>query len=288
MALRLRFGGLTIVRASDTSGAVSVDGGNYNVYRNLFDNGSSHSVSVADTQFTGDNRTRFRFASWSDLGARTHAITGSLSGGTLTAALDRDFKLIATAGAGGTIASNPVVDLAGEFMAEGSSVQLTATADSGRFFGCWVGDTTSTNTVVTLPMARPFTVVATFATTLGMSSGAARPDGVMGATYADTLRVTGGTGMFRDYVGEMKQEGLQLPDAARPLQVAPGGLLQSDRLHANRLGMAWMGFCLQDEVRQLLPAARAAALPVASFEQFVNAAGAESEVADLRAAAQKR
>ncbi len=194
MAFRLRFGGLTIVRASDTSVAVSVDGGNYNVYRNLFDNGSSHSVSVADTQLSGDNRTRFRFASWSDLGARTHAITGSLSGGTLTAALDRDFKLIATVGTGGTIASNPAVNLAGEFMAEGSSVQLTATADSGRFFGCWVGDTTSTNTVVTLPMARPFTVVATFATTLGMSSGAARPDGVMGATYADTLRVTGGTG----------------------------------------------------------------------------------------------
>ena len=49
------------------------------------------------------------------------------------------------------------------------------------------------NNVVVLPMGRPYTLFATFGS-LAISSGAARPNGVMGASYADTLRVTGGTG----------------------------------------------------------------------------------------------
>ncbi len=195
MAFRLRFGDLTIVRGSDTNAIVSVDAANYNVYRNLLDNGSTHTVSIADTQASGaSNRTRWRFASWSDGGLRTHGITGALSGGTVIANLNRDFKLIATAGAGGTIASSPVVNLAGEFIAEGNAVQLTATPDSGLFFGCWSGDTLSSDTVLTLPMSRPYTVAAAFASALAISSGAARPNGVVGAVYADTLRVTGGSG----------------------------------------------------------------------------------------------
>jgi hypothetical protein len=192
MAFRLRFGGLTVVRASDSSAVITVDAVNYNVYRNLLDNGSTHAVSVADSQFSASNRTRWRFASWSDGGLQTHNITGTLAGATVTATLSRAFKLIASAGAGGTIASNPAVDLTGTFVAEGSPVQLTATPDSGKFFGCWSGDTASSNTVLTLPMGRPYTVAGAFASVLAISSGATRPDGVMGAAYADTLRVTGG------------------------------------------------------------------------------------------------
>ena len=194
MAFRLRFGYLTIVRASDTNSVVSVDGSTFNVYRNLLDNGSTHTVSIADTQPSADNRTQWRFAAWTDGGLRTHAITGSLSGDTLIATFNRDFKLIATAGPGGTIASNPLVNLAGSFVAEGNPVQLTATPDSGRIFGCWSGDTASSDVVVTLPMDRPYTVAAAFATTLAINAAATRPNGVMGAAYADTLRVTGGSG----------------------------------------------------------------------------------------------
>jgi M6 family metalloprotease-like protein len=196
MALRLRFGNLTVIRGTDTNAVVVVDGGNVNVFRDLLDDGSSHMVSVADTQLSANGRTRWRFASWSDLGARTHSITGSLSGGTLTATLNRDFKLVATKVGGGTIASNPTVNLAGALIAEGNPVQLTATPDSGVSFGDWSGDTTTTNPVLTLPMGRPYTVVATFATTLTISSGTARPAGVMGALYEDTLVASGGTGDY--------------------------------------------------------------------------------------------
>jgi M6 family metalloprotease-like protein len=165
MAFRLRFGGLTVVRASDTNAVISVDAVNYNIFRNLFDDGSTHSVSVADTQFSINNRTRWRWASWSDGQLRTHDITTSPSGGTITATLNRDFKLIATAGAGATISSSPPLNLAGDFVAEGNAVQLTAVPAAGVTFAGWSGDTTSRNAVINLPMGRPYTVTAVFVAT---------------------------------------------------------------------------------------------------------------------------
>jgi M6 family metalloprotease-like protein len=165
MAFRLRFGGLTVVKASDTAAVIQVDAANFNVFRNLFEDGSTHSVSVADTQVSGDGRRRWRFASWSDAGARSHTITGTFAGSTITAALNRDFKLIASAAVGGTVSSSPTLDLTGVLVAEGTAVQLTATPAGGITFAGWSGDTASRNAVITLPMGRPFTVTAGFVTT---------------------------------------------------------------------------------------------------------------------------
>jgi hypothetical protein len=123
-----------------------------------------HNLSVADTQVSGSGRTRWRWASWSDGQPRSHGITATLAGSTFTATLNRDFKIIAT-GVGGTITSNPVVNLAGEFRADGAAVQLTATPAAGGTFVAWSGDTASTNPVITLPMGRPYTVTAVFVTT---------------------------------------------------------------------------------------------------------------------------
>ena len=122
-------------------------------------------MCVADTQVSADNRTRWRFASWSDGLARSHTITASLAGGTFTATLSRDFKVIAMPSAGGSITANPSVNLAGQFIAAGNGVQLTAAALPGASFIGWSGDTTSSNPIITLPMNRPYTVLANFATT---------------------------------------------------------------------------------------------------------------------------
>lgn len=196
MSFRLRFGSLTVVSASDPAATIQFDGAPFNVFRDLLDDGSSHDVSVADTQVSANGRTRWRFASWSDGGARTHTISGSLSGGTLTANLNRDFKLIANATPGGTVTPDTAINLAGEFIPSGRAVQLTAAPDpSVSFFG-WTGDTASANLTIVLPMGRPYTVTANFGTTLAISSAIARPNGVMGAAYLDTLKATGGTGTF--------------------------------------------------------------------------------------------
>ncbi len=191
MSFRLKFGSLTVVRASDTTATIRFDAANYFAFRDLLDDGSSHNVGFVDSQVVG--RTRFNFQSWSDGLAINHPITGSLAGGTLTASLLRDFKLKATSGSGGTIQADTAIDLTnGTFIREGRTVTLTATPDSGTFGG-WSGDTVTTNTVVALPMGRPYTLTATFGT-LAISSVSARPNGVMGAAYADTLRSSGGTG----------------------------------------------------------------------------------------------
>jgi M6 family metalloprotease-like protein len=194
LSFRIRFGGLTTVRASDTTAFIQFAGGTYNVYRDLLDDGGSYTVSVQEGHLSANGKTRFHFQSWSDGGAISHTYSGSLSGGTLTASVTADYKLIATAGTGGSIqADTSGVDLtAGVFIPAGRAVKLTATPDPGIPFGGWCGDTASGNTVVTLPMQRAYTVTASFGT-LAIVSGPARRDGIMGAAYTDTLRTAGGS-----------------------------------------------------------------------------------------------
>ncbi|HXI34913.1 MAG TPA: M6 family metalloprotease domain-containing protein [Gemmatimonadales bacterium] len=193
MSFRVQFGGFSLVRASDTSATVQFDSVNYNVFRGLLANASSHAVGVADTQFTNAGRNRFRYQSWSDAGARVHAISGTFAGETLIATLAKDFKTqIATVG-NGSVAQSPAADATG-FVPSGSPDTLTATPSGGFAFDGWTGDTTGSNLALVLPMARPYNVTVTFSPTLVISSAATRPDGVMGAAYNDALAVTGGNG----------------------------------------------------------------------------------------------
>ncbi|MDP3910825.1 MAG: M6 family metalloprotease domain-containing protein [Gemmatimonadales bacterium] len=204
MSFRLRFGALSVVRASDTAAVIQFEGVNFTVFRDLLEEGGSYDISVADTQVAANGRTRWRFDSWSDLGARTHTITGQVLGDTIVATLTRDFRLVATAAGPGTIQPDTAVDLAGTFIPEGRAVTLTATPDAGQTFGAWSGDTTSTDSIITLPMGRPYTVSACFGV-LSITTVAAR-DGVMGAPYADTLRAGCGGG------GSWAVSGGALPD----------------------------------------------------------------------------
>ena len=194
MSFRLRFGTLTVAKGSDTTATIQFDGSPYNVFRDLLDEGSSHTVGFTDNQLAANGRTRFHFVSWSDAGAQDHPIVGSLSGATLTATLTRDFKLIATSTTGGRVTADTAVNLAGDFIPENRAVTLTPIDTSLGFCG-WTGDSTTTDSVITLGMLRPYTLVANFGSAASISSGAARPNGVMGATYADTLRISGGGGV---------------------------------------------------------------------------------------------
>jgi hypothetical protein len=193
MSFRVQFGGFSLVRASDTTATVQFDSLNYNVFRGLLANASSHAVGVADTQFTNSGRNRFRYQSWSDAGARLHAISGTFAGETLIATLAMDFKTqIATVG-NGTVGQSPAADATG-FVPSGAPDTLTASPSGGFVFDGWTGDTTGSNLILALPMARPYNVTVTFSPTLVISSGATRPNGVMGAAYSDALAVTGGNG----------------------------------------------------------------------------------------------
>jgi hypothetical protein len=86
-------------------------------------------------------------------------------------------------------------------------------------------------------------------------------------------------------VKAMRDEGVALPLQGGPLPTAPGALQQADRLHANRLGMAYLGWLLQEPLRQLFPVGHPLQAQRWTFDQFVEAAGAEGDLDLLRAAA---
>lgn len=192
MSFRLRLGSLTLVRASDPSARVTFAGVDYTVFQDLLEEGQNYAVSFADSQLAPGGRTRFRFSSWSDGGLQSHLYIGHLAGDTLTANVNRDFKLVATADTGGTIQADTAINLTtGDFIPEGRVVTLTATPGSFGFCG-WTIDTVTSNAVVALPMGRPYTVHAGFGIAPTITSAATRPAGIMGATYLDTLKISGG------------------------------------------------------------------------------------------------
>ncbi len=195
MSFRLRFGSLTAAKASDTAATIQFDAAPFNVFRDLLEQGSSHTVGFNNGQVAANGRTRWHFVSWSDGGIKDHTIVASLAGATLTASLGRDFQLIANSTAGGSVTADTMINLAGDFVPEGRPVHLTP-VDAGANFCGWTGDSTTTDSLITVGMQHPYALTANFGTSATITSVNARPNGVMGATYADTLRISGGGGLM--------------------------------------------------------------------------------------------
>ncbi len=188
MSFYLQFGNVTVVKASDPAAMVSFDGAPYFVFRDMLDSLSTHTIAVADIQFSSDARTRYRFQSWSDGLAATHMITGQPQGVTLTATLARDRQLVYVASNNnGHIDVSPATP-SGSFVVEGTAITLTATVDAtGYLWGGWLGDTLSRNTQITLPMNRPYAVRAVFLQPLSTADVVAQLLGVATPLNADQL-----------------------------------------------------------------------------------------------------
>jgi len=223
LSFRLRFGGATVVRANDTTAIVAVNGVPYGEFQQQLEDGTLLTVEVADTQFSSSGRSRFVFGSWSDGGARVHTITSTFAGDTVEATLARAHVVNVTASptSGGTVTTNPA-GVSGTFVAHGSPVDVAAVDTStSLLWDGWIGDTTSSATTVTLPMTRPYAVTARFSPPLAVTSVGARPNGVIGAAYADTLRATGGTGSYTWRIVGALPPGLSLDAATGVLSGRP-------------------------------------------------------------------
>jgi hypothetical protein len=122
MRFRLTFP-VWVVRASDTAAVIQFDGTPFNVFRSILTANSTHTVAVADTQFTAAGRTRQTFVSWSDGGAISHSFLAGATPETLTVTLARSHKISYSATSGGTITPSVPSDT---FVAEGTPVTLTA------------------------------------------------------------------------------------------------------------------------------------------------------------------
>jgi M6 family metalloprotease-like protein len=188
-AFRLVVAGLTMVRASDTLAQVRVRGTPYRVFRGVFGGPDTVTVSVDSVQDGPDERTRYVFRSWSDGQERSHVAAVGPGGGTVLAQVGREYRLAYQADGAGTVQAAVA---SGAYVAEQDTVQLTAAPAAGAVFAGWSGDTTASASVLRVVMRRPFSVLARFLVPLVVQDTTLRP-AVMGAAYADTLWVTGGS-----------------------------------------------------------------------------------------------
>jgi len=196
MIFKLAFGGPTVVRATDTLAQVSVDGTKYRRFSQLLVPGSPHTIAIDSAQITSDSLRQYVFQSWSDGGGRSHDITGQLAGDSISASVSTWFRVRATASGGGTITPTPAGNVAaGIYVLKDSTIALKATPNSGKLFGGWSGDTTSSADSILITVAKKYTVTATFLDQLAASAGTP-PAPVMGKSYSHTLTATGGTGSY--------------------------------------------------------------------------------------------
>ncbi|MGH7532893.1 MAG: M6 family metalloprotease domain-containing protein [Gemmatimonadales bacterium] len=140
---------------------VVVNGDTATNYQEIFVTGDTLHVSVADSQLVSAGRVRLLFSSWSDAGARSHAVVAGSSPDTLTVLMTPQYQARALVNGSGTVAG-PVGDTTAAGAFSTGTVTLTATATGGATFVGWKGDTTTANPTIMLPMTRPYRVLAAF------------------------------------------------------------------------------------------------------------------------------
>jgi len=155
------FGVQTTVTTNPSGLAITVDGQNFTAPQTFFwAQGSSHSVAVASPQ-NGPAGTHYVWSNWSDAGAISHNITAATPA-TYTANFTTQYLLtlaVSPAG-GGTITANPTSP--DGYYANGVSVQVTATANTGYQFASFSGDLTGATNPQSVVMSAARTVTGNF------------------------------------------------------------------------------------------------------------------------------
>lgn len=191
---------LVAVRITTSVGAgtrVVVDGVSRNAPHDVvWGYPSTHSIGVDSIQ--GDTLVRHVYVRWSDGGARIHDVVIDATPDTFVAALRTEHRLRAVAGSGGTISSSVPLDASGvAWLLPTDTARLLAIPDTanGFLFVQWSQDTTTTRDTLDLILSRPYTVRAAFGPPVAVTTAALK-NGVMGASYRDTLEATGGGGAY--------------------------------------------------------------------------------------------
>ncbi|HLG98152.1 MAG TPA: N,N-dimethylformamidase beta subunit family domain-containing protein [Bryobacteraceae bacterium] len=133
--------------------------------------GSAHTLATASPQSPGTG-AQYIWTSWSDGGAQSHSVTAS-SNTTYTLNFKTQYLLVTSvspAGAG-TIAANAVSSTG--YYDSGTSVQLTASANTGNTFVNWSGDLSGTAVQQSIVMSAPHAVTANFQSSGGGGSATA-------------------------------------------------------------------------------------------------------------------
>jgi subtilisin family serine protease len=145
--------------------------------------GSSHTVATGSLQ-NGPAGTHYVWANWSDSGAISHSITTGASPTTYTANFTTLYllTLAAAPGSGGTLAANPA---SGDgYYASGTSVQVTASPNSGFQFANFSGDLKGSTNPQSVVMSAARSVTATFNVQATVTTN---PPGLLIAVDGQTL-----------------------------------------------------------------------------------------------------
>lgn len=86
------------------------------------------------------------------------------------------------------------------------------------------------------------------------------------------------------WVQQVKEEGYPIPLKEGPLQSPPLFLLQSDKLHATRLGMALLGYQVQAFAKSAFPEDHPLVKNPVSLDAIIEAIGAAPDLEELRKA----
>ncbi len=143
--------------------AVTIDGNSYTTpytYSTAAD--SAHTISAA-AQATGN--TRYNWSTWSDMGQNPHKIF-PYTDKTYTAyfSIQYQLKLISNPPSGGYFSSLAVI-----WLNPGETFSIAAVANDGYNFTGWTGDTTSSNSTITVKVWKPMQLTANFSPATAVS-----------------------------------------------------------------------------------------------------------------------
>ena len=157
----------------------------------------SHTIAVSATQ-AGAAGIQYVFTSWSDSNtSNPRTITATSSAATYTATFQTQYQLTISASPAAGGSATPAT---GGYYNAGTSVPLTATANTGYSFSGWSGSVVSSNSPSTMvTMSAPETVVANFSSVTGITIQTSPPDlqftvdGGAAQTAPQTLNLTPGS-----------------------------------------------------------------------------------------------
>ena len=152
-----------IVNASPSFLSVTVDGSVYTVPQTFnWVPGSSHTLTVSSPQ-NGPPGTRYAWSNWSDGGAMLHVISVPGTPTTYNATFIAQYllTLAASPSVGGALVANPTS--ADGYYASGTSVQVTASANSAYGLVNFSGDLAGSTNPQFVTMTAPRSVTANFA-----------------------------------------------------------------------------------------------------------------------------
>jgi hypothetical protein len=149
------------VATNPTGRSITVDSTSYTAPQTFtWTQGDSHTISTASPQLSGDQKTRYTYASWSDAGAQSHSITVPTSNSTYTTTFATQYRLdtVAESAAGGTVTPNPV----GPWHNPNQVVTVAASVNADHAFHSWGGDCDGQGNPCSVTMTGPKTATGNF------------------------------------------------------------------------------------------------------------------------------